>query len=150
LAQQPAIRFRQAAVDDLAAILAIQDQAAAAPWSGRQWRDSLESHSVTLLDVNGTVAGYAVVASVLDERELLNIAVMPAQQGQGLGGILLDRCLAKDGTGAVRMLLEVRSGNQSAIALYRSRGFVKAGIRKGYYPAGAGREDAWVMVYEFQ
>ena len=44
-----------------------------------------------------------------------------------------------------RMLLEVRASNQAAQALYARCGFTQVGVRRRYYPATEGREDAWVL-----
>ncbi|MEK9893055.1 MAG: GNAT family N-acetyltransferase, partial [Pseudomonadales bacterium] len=68
------------------------------------------------------------------------------QQGQGLGRLALDAALKKASQRlATVMFLEVRDSNQSARALYDSVGFNEIGVRRGYYPAASGREDAVVM-----
>jgi ribosomal-protein-alanine N-acetyltransferase len=46
------------------------------------------------------------------------------------------------------VFLEVRTSNTPAIALYRSSGFVDLAVRRGYYPARDGREDALIMKRE--
>jgi ribosomal-protein-alanine N-acetyltransferase len=78
--------------------------------------------------------------------QLLNIGIVTEHQGKGLGGELLERMagLAR-ALKMQRMLLEVRPSNAVALALYRKHGFRQIGLRHGYYPAGAGREDAIVM-----
>ena len=73
----------------------------------------------------------------------------PRHQRQGLGGLLLAAALrAAVAAGAGRCLLEVRASNRAALALYRRQGFTEDGVRKNYYPAGAGREDALLMSKE--
>jgi ribosomal-protein-alanine N-acetyltransferase len=49
---------------------------------------------------------------------------------------------------ATIVLLEVRKSNKAAIALYEKYGFKRLGVRKGYYPAANGREDALVLAFD--
>jgi len=92
------------------------------------------------------VVGYAVMMSVLDEAHLLNISIAGERQGQGLGRALLNHLIdTARRYGATMMFLEVRPSNKNAIALYESIGFNEFSIRKGYYPAHNGREDAILM-----
>lgn len=81
-----------------------------------------------------------------DEVHLLNLSVTSPMQGRGYGREML-RWLLRDASarGARGMLLEVRPSNTRAIALYRSSGFESIGLRRGYYPAENGREDAQVL-----
>jgi len=82
----------------------------------------------------GRIIGYIGVLSVLDEGEITNIAVLPESRGEGVGLTLL--CAAKDyclQAGVHTLHLEVRTGNSSALALYRKSGFVQTGMRRGYY-----------------
>ncbi|MGK2285518.1 GNAT family N-acetyltransferase [Pedomonas sp. V897] len=82
---------------------------------------------------------FALARQVLDEAELLLIAVLPSQRGKGLGGRLLDHAIARcRGAGARHMYLEVRDGNTVATALYKSRGFEVVGRRPGYYRSDKG------------
>jgi ribosomal-protein-alanine N-acetyltransferase len=83
---------------------------------------------------------------VLDEAHLLNLTVAPACQRFGFGWRLLE-AMAENarGYGARTMLLEVRPGNTAARNMYARYGFVRIGIRRDYYPARDGREDAIVM-----
>ncbi len=85
----------------------------------------------------GRVVGFVVGRRVLDEVEIHSIAVIPAWQGRGLGGDLLDTFLGgarRDG--AVRARLEVRESNAPARALYRGYGFRREGRRHRYYADG--------------
>lgn len=85
----------------------------------------------------------------LDEAHVLNLCVDPDYQGKGIGRILMEYLLseARNG-GATVMLLEVRKSNAVALRLYRNLGFVRIGLRRGYYPARTGREDAYVLAHE--
>ena len=89
--------------------------------------------------------GFLIFNQVVDEAELLNIAVKRSFQGEGLGACLLDYCLAEVSASAVSLFLEVRVSNFPAIALYEGRGFRPVGVRKAYYHSESGREDALIM-----
>ena len=83
-------------------------------------------------------AGMALFRVAADEGEVLTIGVRPAARGNGLAAALLDTGMAECARrGARRMLLEVAEGNRPALGLYRGRGFVEAGRRRGYYPGGS-------------
>lgn len=92
------------------------------------------------------LCAYLTAYSLAGELEIVNVAVEGALRGQGLGGALLrfvlDRA-ARRGVG--RIVLEVRAGNAPALALYRSCGFRRIGLRPGYY-AGSG-EDALILAW---
>ena len=82
---------------------------------------------------------------VLDEGEILDVAVRRDFRGQGVGGMLLARAITDlKARGGRTLSLEVRVSNASAIALYRRFGFVETGLRKRYYENG---EDAILMEY---
>ncbi|MDR3429270.1 MULTISPECIES: ribosomal protein S18-alanine N-acetyltransferase [Silvimonas] len=135
---------------DLDAILALDAETNPHPWALGHWHDSLENHTCLVLETDGEVAGFAVASLVLDEAELLLIAVAPWQQRQGLGqrllGGLIDQLKTK---GARSLFLEVRVGNQPARTLYEKLGATATGLRKGYYPVpGGGREDAVLYTFD--
>ncbi len=149
----PAIRHATAA--DLDALVAIDSMATEHPWSRGQFADSLANHTVLVLEEAGVPRGFLVYSRVLDEVELLNVAVDPAWQGSGHGAALVARLMADNRLQASRIWLEVRASNHRAIALYRRQGFTQRGVRKGYYPVVASglserhREDAWIMAYDY-
>lgn len=120
------------------------------PWSRGNFTDSLAAgHACWLMCDAGTPIGYAVVFCVLDEAHLLNIGVVHAAQGRGLGTRLLEYLLSIAQCSGIRQFfLEVRPSNLPALALYRRAGFVEISRRKGYYPSPEGREDAIVMRLE--
>lgn len=85
----------------------------------------------------GQAAGFAISQSVLDEEELLLLAVKPDMRGQGIGSKILARFLAESkARGSNRLFLEMRDGNNAKI-LYLKFGFEKVGHRKDYYKSGA-------------
>ncbi|WP_338849823.1 ribosomal protein S18-alanine N-acetyltransferase [Massilia sp. W12] len=137
---------------DVAEVAALEQAAYVYPWSAANFRDSLAHgyHAWLLCEENGAVAGYSICMDVVDEVHLLNIAVRPDLQRRGLARCILQRAIGMARAGGMQsMLLEVRPGNQRARALYERMGFVQIGLRKGYYPAQQGREDALVLRLNF-
>jgi ribosomal-protein-alanine N-acetyltransferase len=85
------------------------------------------------------VVGFALGRTVLDDAELLLLAVKRPNQGQGLGRMLLDRFVEiAAARGATRLHLEVRDGNH-ALRLYNGSGFAEIGRRKNYYTGRDGQ-----------
>jgi len=118
------------------------------PWTSGNFEDALRSgySAWTLVGPDEQIIAYAVAMLAVDEAHLLNLAVEPRRQQQGYGRCMLDwmaRTLHE--YGARSLLLEVRPSNLEAQRLYRSYGFEQIGVRRGYYPARWGREDAIVM-----
>ncbi|GAC69897.1 ribosomal protein S18-alanine N-acetyltransferase [Gordonia soli] len=97
----------------------------------------------------GDLVGYAGVSTLGNERdghecEIHTIAVAPAYRGRGLGRALLAAMLGVADSITAPVYLEVRTDNDTAISLYESHGFVRSGVRRGYYqPSGA---DAYTMI----
>jgi ribosomal-protein-alanine acetyltransferase len=143
------VSLRAARATDAPALAALDAAASGFPWSESQFAESLASHRVEVVEEGGEVVGFAVHQRVLDEAELLNIAVAPGAQGRGLGGRLLRHLLDAHRGVARRLFLEVRASNGRAIDLYQRHGFVRLGVRKGYYPGTQGREDAWIMAHDY-
>lgn len=134
---------------DVAALAAWLPAVLAGNWSALALQDLLESdHLLWVLVVaeEGAIAGFAECQQILDEGHLLNIAISPHWQRQGLGGVLLNGVLSElGGRSCMRCLLEVRRSNTPARQLYEHAGFSLDGIRKAYYPPGRDvnqREDA--------
>lgn len=149
-AQHGATWLRPMGAGDLDAVMALEQQAYAFPWSRGNFQDSLLSgHPITLLFAveDERLLGYSVGMVGVEEMHLLNLTVHPEAQGRGHGHTLLDAlCVLGRGLGCAKLWLEVRASNAGAQRLYRRYGFVEQGRRKGYYPAGRGqREDAIVM-----
>ncbi|KQT32483.1 ribosomal-protein-alanine acetyltransferase [Sphingomonas sp. Leaf412] len=93
---------------------------------------------LTIARVDGRPVGFALSRAILDEAELLLIAVDPAARGRGVGAALLRGTIAAaQDRGVGKMHLEVRANNR-AIALYVGHGFAQAGVRKAYYRNRAG------------
>ncbi len=140
-------QFRPMQMDDLESIMAIEPQIYPYPWTRGNFSDSLSSgYSAWVLMLNDQIIGYSLMMLVLDEAHLLNLSVAKPYQKQGLGRMLLEHMvsIAKSNQMA-NMFLEVRPSNISAIALYENMGFNEMAVRRGYYPAANGREDAVLM-----
>lgn len=127
-------------------ILLIEKQTNSAPWSEVSFRNELD-HPYGVFRValaSGKVVGYGGVWLVIDEIHITTIAVDPAQQRQGIGRRLMEVLLEEgEKRGGTCSTLEVRAGNAAAIGLYEGLGFVRAALRKRYYPDN--KEDAVVM-----
>lgn len=93
------------------------------------------------------LAGFVLSRAVVDEAEILTIAVAPSFRRQGVGGALLAAHIATLAAQGIKALfLEVEAGNHAALALYRSFDFYQVGTRKGYYPkVGAAAAAALVL-----
>ena len=91
------------------------------------------------------ILGYAIISTVLDTAEILNITIAPQHQGKGLGAQLLAAQLAALPSAVTVVHLEVRVSNIPAICLYHQYGFVEVGRRRDYYLTEYGREDAILM-----
>ena len=140
-------QFRSMNTDDLESIMVIEPQIYPYPWTRGNFSDSLSSgYSAWVMMLNEQIIGYSLMMLVLDEAHLLNLSVAKFYQKQGLGRTLLEHMvsIAKNNQMA-NMFLEVRPSNISAIALYENMGFNEMAVRRGYYPAANGREDAVLM-----
>lgn len=132
---------------DFDAVLRIEREVHGHPWTLGNFSDALRSgYACKVLVIEGEIVGYAVMMLAVDEAELLDIAIDKAHQRKGIGRKLLEAMLSlARHENMRRMVLEVRASNQAAIALYRASGFEQIGLRRDYYPATNGREDAILM-----
>lgn len=139
------IRLMQAA--DVAAVVKIEKSVQSHPWTLKQFEDAVTAYQSTVIEQQGQVLGFCILQPVLDEANLLLMAIDPAQQGQGLGYQLLDASVAMLKNNPVQIFLEVRETNIAAIKLYEKSGFHQIDLRKNYYPGSNGtREHAIIMV----
>ena len=114
------------------------------PWSAVEFAELLASPRVFALTTGAE--GLLLGRVVVDEAELLTIAVDPAQRQQGLGRTLVQDFLAEAARrGAASAFLEVAATNVGALALYRACGFRQTGRRRGYYYGPDGAVDAVLM-----
>lgn len=140
-------QFRPMTEADVDEIMRIEPQIYSHPWSHGNFIDSLRSgYASWVLLAGAEIIGYSLMMLVLDEAHLLNLSIAKSHQKRGLGRLLLEHMIAvAKRHGAANMFLEVRPSNISAISLYENIGFNEMAIRRGYYPAQQGREDAVLM-----
>jgi len=132
---------------DVAEVLAIERSVYEFPWTAGNFRDSLRAgYQCRIGLLQGALAGYFIMMAAAGEAHLLNLSVALHLQRQGHGGALLRAAmqLARK-SGAGLFYLEVRPSNALGRALYARNGFQEIGVRKNYYPAANGREDALVL-----
>ena len=117
------------------------------PWTLGNFADSLQAgYSMWVREADGEIIGYYALMAAAGEAHLLNLTIAPMWRRHGLGRDLLEHCLAcACDHHADSVFLEVRTSNTAAIGLYHHSGFVDLAVRRGYYPAREGREDALIM-----
>ena len=139
------IRLMQAA--DVSTVAKIERLVQSHPWTVKQFEEAVSSYQSTVIEQNGRVVGFCILQPVLDEANLLLMAIDPSQQGKGLGFKLLDASLAMLKNNPVQIFLEVRESNTPAIKLYEKADFHQIDLRKNYYPKPDGsKEHAIIMV----
>jgi len=135
---------------DLEKVMQIETASYDIPWTRKNFEDCLNDKNDCVLLISGQhTIGHAIVSYVLDEAHLLNICVDPRYAGKGFGRLFLQSLIrvAREKK-CVMFFLEVRASNHRAMGLYQSEGFNEVGLRKGYYPAPNGREDAVLMTLD--
>ncbi len=141
------MHLRAMTLADMDEVMRIEQQAHAHPWTRGNFADALNSDNLCKVYEGGKeILGYAVLMQAVDEMQLLNISIAVGHQRKGLGRKLLGEVMEiARGMSMRSMLLEVRASNVAALGLYCEAGFGEIGLRRGYYLADNGREDAIVM-----
>ncbi len=132
---------------DLQAVVAIENESFRQPWTRGMLADELEAERGwrrVAVGPDGGVAGFALGRAYPEEWHLLDIAVSPGLRGRGIGSALLRAFVTEAGQAGRPVLLEVRTCNSAAIALYEREGFARLAVRRGYYHDTG--EDALVML----
>jgi len=137
-------RMREA---DLAEVLAVEGAIYSHPWTRGNFADSLRAgYECWTWRDRGELVGYFILLVAAGESHLLNLSIAASHQRQGCGSALLREVMRMARSeGGEQLFLEVRPSNLAAQGLYRKFGFRQVGVRKGYYPADGGREDALVL-----
>lgn len=147
------VRLVSGGLAELSALAAISaaafDPRFGEAWSAPQLRGTLQQPGswLRLACRDDAMVGFTLCRLIVDEAELLLIAVQPEARGAGIGQALLAAALDDArARGVGKMFLEMRDGNAAAHALYCGLGFVEVGRRRDYY-RGAGdlRFDAITM-----
>ncbi len=132
---------------DVPEVVAIEREAYQFPWSEGIFRDCLRVGYVCRVVLAGEeVAGYGVMSVGAGEAHVLNLCIAERHRCRGLARqLLLNLIACAAAAGAEEAFLEVRPSNTTAIRLYLALGFEQVGMRRGYYQAVNGREDAAVL-----
>lgn len=138
--------FRTMQLNDLQQVLAIEQEQDFA-WSENQLQECLTAgYQCVVLTIEKEIQGFAIMAIAFDEAEILNIVIKASSRGQGYGKKLLEHLFKIAAQHQLKsVFLEVRISNLPACNLYERTGFKQVGIRKNYYRAKKGHEDAIIM-----
>jgi len=133
--------------EDVAGVMLVETAAYPFPWTEGIFLDCLRvGYRCWVAEWDGEIVGYGVMSVAAGECHILNLCVHPQLQRQGFGRRMLRGLLALGRERKVdTAFLEVRGSNRSAVGLYAAEGFCEVGVRRGYYPAADGREDAVIM-----
>ena len=138
--------LREMMVEDLGQVMEIEEDLFAVPWTREGFFTFLTRKDTMFLVVEekGRILAYCGLLMVLDEGDVLNVAVRRDRQREGIGNFLMESLIRLAGQQGVDVIhLEVRSGNETAIRLYERSGFVRDGVRRNYYTDPT--EDAVLM-----
>lgn len=138
------MQFRKADIQDVDAILEIEQSVFSSPWSRDQLANELVGNPTArhwVLDDGNSILGFIMSYIVQCEVQIINIAVRFSHQYRGYGKIILSEFLSRFNE-KTYLFLEVRESNWSAYQLYSHFGFEKIDIRRKYYHDG---EDAIIM-----
>lgn len=118
------------------------------PWSRQAFAQSMQHDTLFVVAIKGeAVIGYCGMYCSFGEGEITNVAVIPGEQGAGIGRKMMEYLLAQArDAGISRIVLEVRVSNERAIHLYEGLGFCSCGIRRNFYDMP--REDGMVMALD--
>ena len=146
------MKIRPMFAEDLDAVLENEFTGYDFPWTRGVFTDCLKvGNQCWILERNDEVLAHAIVAIGAGEAHLLNVCVRASEQGGGLGRALVLFALERaHAAGADALFLEVRPSNSRALKLYDSIGFNVVGVRKDYYPAHLGHEDAQVLALDLE
>jgi len=143
------ITLRPATVDDAALLAEMEKQCFSDPWDVYAFENILRNPAALFIiaEEDGLAVGYSGMTVVMDECDIINIAVIESHRRRGIGrkmvSSVLDVCKKHS---VANVYLEHRESNTPAAALYESFGFVPYGRRKKYYKAPV--EDAILRVLE--
>ena len=143
----PDVLIRPMSENDVSEVIAVERASYQFPWSEGIFRDCLRvGYVCRVVTVNDTIIGYGVMSVGAGEAHILNLCIGESHRCRGVGRRLLSYLVERGAAaGMSEAFLEVRPSNTSAIRLYQSAGFEQVGMRRGYYQAVGGREDAAVL-----
>lgn len=140
------VRFRPMSLADVPDVMVVERDSYPFPWSEGIFRDCVRvGYFCRVAELRGAIYGYGIMSFGAGEAHILNVCIYRSLREQGVGRRLLEYLLDHARKAGMQdVFLEVRPSNPTAIHLYERMGFVRVGVRKGYYQASPGREDAWV------
>ena len=143
----PDVLIRPMSENDVSEVIAVERASYQFPWSEGIFRDCLRvGYVCRVVTVNDAIIGYGVMSVGAGEAHILNLCIGESYRCRGVGRRLLTYLVDRGATaGMNEAFLEVRPSNTSAIRLYLSVGFEQVSMRRGYYQAVGGREDAAVL-----
>jgi [ribosomal protein S18]-alanine N-acetyltransferase len=144
------LAIRSAALNDVPAILAIEQQApGAAHWTREQYKQLMSSGVVLVADEAGQLCGFVCAQAAAGEWELENVVVAAKFLRRGIADELMHALIQRaKNEAASALLLEVRESNRAARALYEKHRFREVGRRPAYYKNPA--EDAILYTLRLQ
>jgi len=143
----PEVVIRPMRVADVVDVVAIERSSYQFPWSEGIFRDCLRvGYVCRVMTVSRQLAAYGVMSLGAGEAHILNLCVAEVHRCHGMGRRMLESLIERAAAaGMGDAYLEVRPSNTTAIRLYLALGFEQVGVRRGYYQAASGREDAAVL-----
>ena len=131
-------------------VLNIEAASNLTPWSKKTFQKILEIRSISfVIRSKESVVAFCIANKVLDDCHLQNIAVIEKLRGKGIGTFMLNILFKRVKLSNLdTILLEVRESNEIARKFYRDNGFKELSVRKNYYKAEKGRENAIIMRLE--
>lgn len=128
--------FREMLVEDLDQVVDIEQNLFSVPWTKEGFLTYLMKKDTMffVVEEKERILGYCSMMTVLDEGDILNVAVRSDRQKEGIGLFLVDSMLRMAEMEEIRLVhLEVRQGNGTARRLYQRLGFKEDGLRRDYY-----------------
>jgi len=138
--------IRDMELEDLEQVMPIERECFSIPWTENGFFTFLIRQDALFLvaEEDGEILGYIGILTVLEEGEITNVCVRPSARRRKVASLLLEELIYRmEKAGIAVIHLEVRESNAPAIALYEKYGFVRDGMRRGYYEKP--REDALLM-----
>lgn len=143
----PSVEIREMHDLDVPLVIDIERAGYQFPWSEGIFRDCLRvGYICRAIDVGAALGGYGIMSVGAGEAHILNVCISDDYRCRGLGRKMMLHLMQRArALGMDEAFLEVRPSNLVASRLYQSLGFEQIGIRRGYYQALMGREDATVL-----
>ena len=140
------VQIVKMSADDVDRVVEIEQECFSMPWTKQGFLEALKQKKsfYYVAKIGTQIVGHCGAYGVCGEGDINQVAVINAYRRQGIARRLVSTMIEEmEKEGFLEITLEVRAGNNSAIALYESLGFVQEGIRKNFYEKPT--EDAIIM-----